>query len=72
MVERQIEGQNDDEILQIRYPLNDDETRDLIKQKSNNLNSRSRRNPCFKISKNLYPNIGETMKNPISKMKLPL
>ena len=33
---------------------------------------RSGKNPCFKISKNPHPNLGETMKNPIPKMKLPI
>ena len=53
MVKRQIEGPNDDEILQFFYPQNADETRNLMKQKSSDLDLRSERNPCFKIKENL-------------------
>ena len=49
-----------------------DETRSPIKPKSNDLNLRSGRNPCFKISKNPHPNLDEIMNNLISKMKLPI
>ena len=41
-----------------------------MKPKLNNLDLRSGRNPYFKISKNLHPNLGETKNNSISKMKL--
>ena len=70
MVKYQIGGSNDDEILQIRYPLKVDETRNSMKPKSNDLELRSGRNPCFKISKNLHPNLGKTMNNSIFRMKL--
>ena len=70
MVKRQIEGSNDDEILGIRYPQKFDETRNLMKLKLNDLALRSGRNPCFKISKNVHPNLGEMKNNSISKMKL--
>ena len=55
MVKRQIEGSNDDKILQFCYPQKADETRNPIKSKSNDLDLRSGKNPGFKISKNLNP-----------------
>ena len=70
MVKCQIEGSNDDEILQIRYPRKAGEIRNLMKLKSNDLDLRSGRNSSFKISKNLLLNLGEAMNNSISKMKL--
>ena len=70
MVKRQIEGSNDDEILWISYPQKSDETKNLMKPKSNDLDLRSGRNPCFKINKIPHPNLGETKNNSISKMKL--
>ena len=72
MVKRQIEGPNGDKILQMRYPQKDDETRNPMKLKSNDLDIRLGRNPCFKISKNLHSNLGEKMTIPISKIKLPI
>ena len=50
MVKRQIEGSNDDEILQHTWKAA--KTRNPMKQESNNLVLRLGRNPCFKISKN--------------------
>ena len=41
-----------------------------MKSKSNDLDLKSARKPCFKISKNLNPNLGEVMSNSISKKKL--
>ena len=70
MVKRQIEGSNDDEILGIRYPRKADETRNLMKPKLNDLDLKSRRNPCFKIRQNPHPNLVETMEILISKLKL--
>ena len=72
MAKSQVEGSNDDEILRIRYPQRSDETRNPMKPKSNDLDLRSRRNPYFKISKNMHPNLSETKDNLISKMKLPI
>ena len=72
MVKCQIEGTNGDEILRIRYSQKDDETRNSMKPKSNDLDVRSGRNSCLKISKNLRSNLSEKMKIFISKMKLPI
>ena len=44
----------------------------ILKPKSNDLDLRLWRNPCFKISKNSHPNLGETKNNSLSKMKLPI
>ena len=41
-----------------------------MKPKLNDLDLRSGRNPCFKISKNPHPKLGEMMKILISKLKL--
>ena len=46
-----------------------DETRNLMKLNSSDLDLRSWRNLCFKISKNLHPNLGKTMEILISKLK---
>ena len=70
MVKRQITESNDDGILQIRYPRKADETRNQNKPKSNHLNLKLGRNPCFKISKNPHLNLSETKNNSISKIKL--
>ena len=68
MVKRQIKGQM---IMKFyKYPRKVDERKTPMKPTSIDLDFRSGRNPCFKISKNLHPNLGETMKNSISKMKL--
>ena len=72
MVKRQIEGSNDDKILRIRYPRKYDETKNPMKIKSNDLDLSSWRNPCLKTDNNLRSNLGEKMKIPISKMKLPI
>ena len=72
MVKRQIEGPSGDEILRIKYPQKSDETTNPMKPKSNDLDLRSGRNSCFKISKNPHSNLGEKMKIIISKMKLPI
>ena len=44
------------------YPYKADEIRNTMKLESNDLNLRSARNPCFKISKNPNP-IWAKMKN---------
>ena len=72
MVKCQIEGSNSDEILRIKNLQKADETRNPMKLKSNDLDLRSKRNLCFKISKNPHPNLGETMNNSNYKMKLPI
>ena len=41
-----------------------------MKLKSNDLDLRLGRNPCFNISKNPHPNLGETMNNVITKLQL--
>ena len=53
-------------------PQKADETRNPMKPKSNDLDLRSGRNPYLKISKNLYSNLGEKMKIPISNITLPI
>ena len=70
MVKRQIEGSNDDEILRFSYPWKSDETRNLMKLKSIDLDLNSGRNPCFKINKNLHLIWAKMKNNLISKMKL--
>ena len=52
------------------YERKANEIRNPMKPKSNDLDLRLGRNPCLKINKNLHPNLGKTMKNFISKMKL--
>ena len=47
MVKHQIEGSNDDEILRIRYPWKAYETRNPMKQKSNDLDLRSGEKSVF-------------------------
>ena len=49
-----------------------DETRNPMKPKSIDLDLRSWRNPCFKISENPHSNLGEKMKIIIFKIKLPI
>ena len=70
MVKHQIEGSNDDDILRFCYPRKADETRNPMKSKSNNLDLRSGRNLCLKISKNLNPILAKIKNNSIHKMKL--
>ena len=45
--------------------------RNPMKQKSNDLDLRPRKNPCFKIKKIMHSNLGEMKNNLISRMKLP-
>ena len=70
MVKPQIEESNGDEILRIRYPWKADETRNSMKSKSNDLDLKLGRNPCFKIKENVHFNLGEKMKILIYKLKL--
>ena len=72
MVKHQIEGSNGNEILQITYPWKADETKNPMKPKSNDLELKLGRDPCFKMRKNPNPNLGETMNNSIYKMKVPM
>ena len=70
MVKHQIEGSNDDEILRFFYAQKADETRNPIKLKSNDLDLRLGRNPCFKIRKNLNPIWAKMKNNSILRIKL--
>ena len=62
MVKCQIEGSNVDEILWIIYSRKSDKTRNPMKPKLIDLDLRSGRYRCFKISKNPHSNLGKRWK----------